>query len=129
MSPDIQKRAAEIADEVMRRWEARTGTQEFSMAREAAELALSGWTPPDPISPRVTAAREWLMTNTSIPSGHIAQGLHDNTTTARAFLAGFAAAVKVAEPLVEAAEAECHRINLPFLGSALTTYRQSIGDE
>ncbi len=90
---------------------------------------VSNWTPPAPTNPRVMAMREYLKIATILPGPDIDAGKVDYRFDAKAFLAGFAAAVKLAEPLVEAAEAECHRINLPFLGSAIATYRQSIGDE
>ena len=87
----------------------------------AARLAREGWTPPDPISPRVMAAREWLKT-IDYHAATTDTGRYDDSEFAKTFLAGFAAAVKLAEPLVEyledAGQAEKER----------ATYRQSIGD-
>lgn len=92
----------------------------------AARLAREGWTPPDPISPRVLAAREYTKSiQGSAVADAIDAGLWDDKFDVRAFLAGFAAAVKLAEPLVEVAS----RVGmLANAATHLTTYRQSIGD-
>jgi len=86
------------------------------------ELVVSNWTPPDPINPRVLAAREWLKDER--PTAYdIDTGGWDNGMDIKAFLAGFDAAVKLAKPLVEyledAGQAEKER----------ATYHQAIGGD
>ena len=79
------------------------------------QLTIDNWTPPDPISPRVMAAREYAK---GACNGRMAR---ENAEAD--FLAGFAAAVKLAEPLVRYLEGAGRA------KETLTTYRQSIGDE
>ena len=88
--------------------------------------------PPDPISPRVMAAREWLRRHGCYPSEEIDSGGHDQAYEIPAFLAGFAAAVKLAGPVVEACVALTAPggiYRFPRIVSACQAYRQSIGDE
>lgn len=99
----------------------------------AARLAREGWTPPDPISPRVLAAREWLKGFSAFPVGHmeieqISAGTYDHCNGIIGFLAGFAAAVKLAEPLVEALGTNFNRITHYRAHELAKDYRQSIGD-
>lgn len=93
------------------------------------QLTIDNWTPPDPISPRVLAAREWLKGRFPAIEG-IGYGLWDNAGDMKAFLAGFAAAVKLADELVIAAGLVATGDYKPnALFSRIATYRQSIGDE
>ena len=96
----------------------------------AARLAREGWTPPAPISPRVKAAREWLKGKSIVPavSRSIDQGEFDDDAEAVGFLAGFAAAVKLAEPVVKEAKRLVEEYLDPDGDDAITTYRQSIGE-
>ena len=103
-----------------------------SLATIAARLARENWTPPDPISPRVMAAREWLKGNyTAGVAPTIDRGEYDRNLEVSAFLAGFAAAVKLAEPLVARFIYQTERPGLVdhVNREMITTYRQSIGDE
>ena len=83
--------------------------------KHAARLAREGWTPPDPISPRVMAAEEY--------AAEVSEYRAWCQATKEDFLAGFAAAVKLAEPIMTALQ----RME-PISGGMITTYRQSIGD-
>lgn len=106
------------------------GIDGVSVAQLAVELALSGWTPPDPIGPRVRAARKWLI-DAHYPTVSVRRGNFDGVESARAFLAGFAAAVNLVEPVVEACVALTAPggfYRFPRIETALTTYRQSIGE-
>ena len=96
------------------------------------QLTIDNWTPPDPISPRVLAAREWLKGNhTAGVAPTIDRGEYDRNFEVSAFLAGFAAAVKLAEPLVARFIYQTERPGLVdhVNRKMITTYRQSIGDE
>lgn len=139
MSPEeIKRRATEISEEVMRRWEARVGTQECSMAREAAELALSNWTPPPKVSPRVLAAREWFKAdNADYPNARkrdqeVDQGEWDNCVSVQTFLAGVAWAEKQAEPVLAWVQAErenYYQANFGRAEEVLEAYRKAMGTE
>ncbi len=92
---------------------------------------VSNWTPPAPTNPRVMAMREYLKIATILPGPDIDAGKVDYRFDAKAFLAGFAAAVKLAEPLVARFIYQTERPGLVdhVNREMITTYRQSIGDE
>ena len=133
MSPEQLDKARD--KEVERRIEQQgTGGGEWPLTRYDIyrELVISNWTPPDPISPRVMAAREWLKGNyTAGVAPTIDRGEYDRNLEVSAFLAGFAAAVKLAEPLVARFIYQTERPGLVdhVNREMITTYRQSIGDE
>ena len=55
----------------------------------AIEIALSGWTPPEPVDPDVLAFREWAAGQWPPAANYLYQrGLADNGREAQAFLAG-----------------------------------------
>ena len=56
----------------------------------AIEIALSGWTPPEPVDPDILAFREWAAENAPALGAAEAyrKGLSDDTHYARCFLAG-----------------------------------------
>lgn len=129
--------------EARRLWDAQTD-QEKALAGNpppieiAARLAREGWTPPDPISPRLRAAREWLKGPPCLfQPNAVDAGSADYHETSKAFLAGVAWAVEKAGPVVSALEAFgnprfAELRNLAVVAEAreiTTTYRQEIGDE
>ena len=62
------------------------------VGREVARLAREGWTPPEPVSDDVLAMREWLKSDGFYGETNIDAGACDDTTDARAYLAGCTAA-------------------------------------
>lgn len=90
------------------------------------ELQRDNWTPPDPISPRVRAAREWAKTHWANEGSRKASEVD--------FLAGFAAAVEKAAVLRSVIRKTAGMFSTSAavtseLLAADETYRQSIGEE
>ena len=135
MSPEQMKaRVNEIAQEAYRRRAEQTHPGHDIDAPTvvmAVELALSGWTPPPKVSPRVLAAREWLRTVVAVPSD-VDAGRLDQGVLAESFLAGFKAAEELAKPLVKAmqdvAGAKQGVTFRSVLSIAIQTYHQAMGE-
>jgi hypothetical protein len=96
---------------------------------------VSNWQPTPKPSPRVVAMREYLekVDGGRSPSSRILadRGHFDKDPDARAFLAGYAAAVKEAEPIVGLMKHSVENQTwTPYgVAQALTTYLTAIGDE
>ena len=104
------------------------------------QMTIENWQPSPKPSPRVMAMREWLKTVYAHDShkGGIERGKYDKIIEANSYQAGYAAAVKEAEPLVEVVRhvANCASPNktknhpaINCLVVALTTYLTAIGEE
>ena len=132
MTPEeLDRRANDCAMEASRT--RKRGDTNADVAIEAARLALSNWQPTPKPSPRVMAMREWLSSEYPHDSHQekINLGLWDEVNEARAFLAGYAAAVKEAKPLVQRVQHSTETMTwTPHeIYQALTTYLTAIGEE
>ena len=138
MTPEeLDRRANDCAMEASRT--RKPGDTNADIAIEAARLALSNWQPTPKPSPRVMVMREWFVgtLGSGSASGQkepILAGQWDNSATAASFLAGYAAAVKEADILVQTLQ-DWHsgtitaRTHDQVSRSALTTYLTAIGDD
>jgi len=96
------------------------------------QMTIDNWQPTPKPSPRVMAMREWLKATSGLRQwGHwVDQGKHDDDTPAQAYLAGFDAAVKEAEPIVARLKDRLRFFPIDTASTeALTTYLAAIGDE
>jgi len=127
MTPEELDDARE--NEVWTRAKAKYPSEPHKAVHEAfeiyRELVRSNWQPPPKPSPRVMAAHNWIIDSNDIAI------TSEEKVAIQAFLAGYAAAVKEAEPLVE----QVRRVNrqpewfLSDTDALLTTYLTAIGDE
>lgn len=130
MSPEEELDRAR-AREAWRLWNEEGGITDDGHCVIAARLAREGWVPTPKPSPRVMAMREWHLTQYTHPDHHtkITRGAWDQADQAKAFLAGYAAAVKVAEPLVEYLRDAAAGFHGDTPNKHLTTYLTAIGEE
>ena len=90
------------------------------------QLVVSNWQPTPKPSPRVLAMRDWLINQTHYSVGEINRGHIDQDSTGRAFLAGYATAMKAAEPLLNTLVSLG---DYPALVSVVSDYLKATGDE
>jgi len=90
-------------------------------------LVVSNWQPTPKPSPRVMAMREWLRVDNGWARAD--SGSCDGTIPAISFLAGYAAAVKEAEPIVARLKDRLRFFPIDTASTeALTTYLTAIGE-
>ncbi|MEI6439015.1 MAG: hypothetical protein WCO83_02310 [Alphaproteobacteria bacterium] len=120
---ELERRANDCVMEASRT--RKPGDTNADVAIEAARLALSGWQPTPKPSPRVMAMREWHLTQYTHPDHHtkITSGAWDQGDEAKAFLAGYAAAVRVAEPLLDTL------VNTGLYPALIGDYLTAIGED
>jgi hypothetical protein len=96
---------------------------------EYRELTKTGWEPPLKVNPRVLAMQNYIKANRLPPEELWTDNQDfDEGDIRRAFLAGYAAAVRKAGVLQDAITQHCAKWNHPTLARALVDYLASIGE-